>query len=73
MGTDLGGRVISAADAAKLLGFRCTKTFQNTYKCMHPPRPGCPHPCGIPVVRRGSRIGFRERAVLAWIERHESE
>jgi predicted DNA-binding transcriptional regulator AlpA len=71
MSTDLGGRVIDSAEAAKLLGFRRTKTFRNTYKCMHPPQPGCQHPCGIPAVRRGRSVRFRERAVLAWIERHE--
>ncbi len=60
MGTNLGGRVISAADAARLLGMG-RKNFYNSYKRM-----------GIPAVRRRRTVRFRERAVLAWIEDHES-
>ena len=59
MGTDLGGRVISAAQAAEILGMS-RKTFYNSYKAM-----------GIPVVRRGRSVRFRERAIFTWIERHE--
>src|SRR5260221_7937334 len=53
MGTDIGGRVISAADAARLLCMS-RKTFYNSYKAM-----------GLPVVRRGGSVRFGERAVLA--------
>lgn len=60
MGTDLGGRVISAAEAARLLGMG-RKNFYNTYKRL-----------GIPAVRRGRTVRFREKAVLGWIERNES-
>ncbi len=70
MTTSIGGKCISAAQAAEIIGMG-TKTFYNSYRCMHPPRPGCKHPCGIPAVRRGRSVRFREHAVWAWVERHE--
>jgi hypothetical protein len=72
MGTNLGGRLLNADEAAELLG----TTRKSLYR--HGER------WGIPEVRReettepdskgrrrGVRRRWRERALLAWLEQHE--